>query len=174
MEPQLEMTNRAGSTDRPTTGDRTVWRRQEYQFGRPLVVIFGVVAVVGNLWVAYDAGSTPAMGRVADALAITVAALGVALYCYLVLVRPSLVADSEGLTVRNARMQHGIPWSSVMGFWVTSRELFILRYDHGPVRVEAASVPGSYASQWPTRVAQALEARRLQHQAQEELRLRAA
>jgi hypothetical protein len=71
-----------------------------------LVVVFAVVAVLLK--------SSATGVRFDDADQFSIAALGVVLACgALVFVRPKVVADAEGIEVRNALFGQKVPWSLV-------------------------------------------------------------
>jgi hypothetical protein len=71
-----------------------------------LVVIFAVVAVL------LKSGSTGVRFGLSDQ--VSIAAIGVVLACaVLLLIRPRLVADADGVEVRNVLFGQKVPWSMI-------------------------------------------------------------
>jgi Bacterial PH domain len=75
-------------------------------------------------------------------------------------IRPRLLADADGLIIRNSVSSCSIPWSSVLKFVATDKGLAVVTTDYSLARVDAVSAPGTTTSQRQYQVAKTLESLR--------------
>ena len=119
---------------------RRVWRRRRYWVGWGLAAWLGSMSLlVLVVLLPAAAGSKHTPPAVGIPLSVLLGAFyGVLGFIfYRTLGRPRLVADSGGLSVRNAFHEYAIPWSSIKRFSATDEELTIIRFDGDPVNVHA-------------------------------------